>query len=417
MTHIVIIGAGITGVTTAYTLAQLGHQVTVIDRHLYPAMETSFANGGQLSASNAEVWNSMGTVMKGLKWVLRKDAPLLFNPKPSWHKYSWIGEFVAAIAKYRHNTIETTRLAIEARKYLYEIAERENIQFDLERRGILHIYHDKKSFAAAGDTNALLVAGGLERHAVTPEEIRRIEPTLQGTYYGGYFTPSDATGDIHKFTRGLAQACAKLGVKFVQGASVLSVRPTTHDVTLRIRTTSDDRLSATQADAEMEITGDAMVVCAGVGSRDIAQMVGDRMNVYPVKGYSITVHLDDERSQAGAPWVSLLDESAKIVTSRLGKDRFRVAGTAEFNGINRDIRADRIEPLVAWTRRNFAVGTSRVVPWAGLRPMMPDMMPRVTRSRHERVFYNTGHGHLGWTLSCATAATIGSLVTHQFAIR
>ncbi|MDX6008378.1 D-amino acid dehydrogenase [Cupriavidus necator] len=410
MTHIVIVGAGISGVTTAYTLSRLGYQVTVVDRQLYPAMETSFANGGQLSASNAEVWNSSGTLLKGIKWMLQKDAPLLLNPKPSWHKYSWLGEFVASIPRYRRNTIETTRLAIEARKYLFEMAEREQIDFDLQHRGILHIYHDKASFAAAGRTNTLLVAGGLERHAVSPEEIKTIEPTLQGQYYGGYFTASDATGDIHKFTRGLAQACHKYDVCFLHGVDVQAVEMTEQGVRLLLQTTLDDKLSTTRADVGTELVADALVVCAGVGSRHIAQMVGDRINVYPVKGYSITVHLDDEASVQGAPWVSLLDESAKIVTSRLGAGRFRVAGTAEFNGYNRDIRADRIEPLIAWTRRNFAIGTSRVVPWAGLRPMMPDMMPRVGRGRHARVFYNTGHGHLGWTLSGATASMIASVV-------
>lgn len=318
MTHIVIVGAGISGVTTAYTLSQLGYQVTVLDRHLYPAMETSFANGGQLSASNAEVWNSTGTLLKGIKWMLRNDAPLLLNPKPSWHKYSWIGEFVASIAHYRRNTIETTRMAIEARKHLFAMAEREQIDFDLQKRGILHVYHDKASFAAAGKANALLVAGGLERHAVSPEEIAAIEPTLRGNYYGGYFTTSDATGDIHKFTRGLAQACEKRGVRFMHGVDVRDVETTESGVRPLLQTTLDDRLSTTAANVVQDLAADAMVVCAGVGSRHIAQLVGDRINVYPVKGYSITVHLDDDASVQGAPWVSLLDESAKIVTSRLG---------------------------------------------------------------------------------------------------
>jgi D-amino-acid dehydrogenase len=136
-------------------------------------------------------------------------------------------------------------------------------------------------------------------------------------------------------------------------------------------------------------------------------MLGDHLNVYPVKGYSITVCLDDPQSQQAAPWVSLLDESAKIVTSRLGPDRFRVAGTAEFNGFNRDIRADRVAPLVAWTRRHFPhANTSRVIPWAGLRPMLPSMLPKVGKGRRNGVFYNTGHGHLGWTLSASTAETV-----------
>ncbi len=416
MSQIIVIGAGITGVTTAYTLSKLGYEVTVVDRHLYPAMETSFANGGQLSACNAEVWNSAGTIFKGLKWMLKRNAPLLVNPKPSWHKYSWMGEFVSNIAHYRENTIETTRLAIAARQHLFDMAERENIEFDLERRGILHFYHDKAAFEAAGRTNALLMAGGLERFAVSPQEIRKIEPTLQGEYFGGYFTPSDSTGDIHKFTRGLALACERRGVRFLQGMDVRTIDLSASGVRIGLQGVDGASSPWANASAAHEIFGDALVVCAGVGSRHIAGMLGDRVNVYPVKGYSITVHLDDAESVANAPWVSLLDESAKIVTSRLGKDRFRVAGTAEFNGQNRDIRADRIEPLVSWTRRNFRFNTSRVVPWAGLRPMMPDMMPRVSKGRAPRVFYNTGHGHLGWTLSAATAAAIGTTISESYPV-
>jgi D-amino-acid dehydrogenase len=140
-------------------------------------------------------------------------------------------------------------------------------------------------------------------------------------------------------------------------------------------------------------------------------MLGDRINVYPVKGYSITVHLDDAVSQDAAPKVSLLDDATKIVTSRLGWDRFRVAGTAEFNGENRDIRADRIKPLVNWTRSLFPdVSTARVVPWAGLRPMTPNLMPRIGAGSRPGVFYNTGHGHLGWTLSAATAQMVADAV-------
>lgn len=409
MSHMLVIGAGITGVTTAYTLAKQGYRVTVLDRHHYPAMETSFANGGQLSACNAEVWNNAGTLLKGFKWMMRRDAPLLLNPRPSWHKYSWLGEFVGNLRNYRANTIATTRLAIAARQHLFDMAEREQIDFNLERRGILHFYHDRPSFEAAGRTNQMLVQGGLERYAVTPEEIRSIEPTLQGHYYGGYYTPSDSTGDIHKFTRGLARACERLGVTFLQGVDVKAVDLRPDGVTMRLGA-SEAAIASGQDGGEREIKGTAAVVCAGVGSRHIAAMLGDRINVYPVKGYSITVHLDDARSVENAPYVSLLDESAKIVTSRLGADRFRVAGTAEFNGENRDIRADRIAPLVSWVRRNFDIETSRAVPWAGLRPMMPDMMPRVARGRATRVFYNTGHGHLGWTLSAATAAMISHTI-------
>ena len=247
----------------------------------------------------------------------------------------------------------------------------------------------------------LLAAGGLPRRAVTPEEMRAIEPTLAGDYHGGYFTESDATGDIHKYTVGLAAACERLGVRIVYGAEVRALRSTGQRATVR--------LARAQGHEEQDF--DAVLVCAGVASRDLAAQLGDRINVYPVKGYSITVNLLDADSQAGAPTVSLLDDAAKLVTSRLGNGRFRVAGTAEFNGVNKDIRADRIRPLVDWVNACFPqINTRQVVPWAGLRPMRPDMMPRVGRGRQANVFYNTGHGHLGWTLSAVTAEMVATLV-------
>ncbi len=402
MSHIAIIGAGITGVTTAYALARRGYRVTVLERHRYAAMETSFANGGQLSASNAEVWNSRATVLKGLRWMFSRDAPLLMNPRPDWHKYSWIGEFLRQIPNYRSNTIETVRLAIAARQHMFSIAERERIDFDLERRGILHFYATRKEFEAATKVNALLREGGLDRRAVTPDEIRALEPTLHGHFHGGYFTDSDSTGDIHKFTRGLADACVRLGVELRYDTSVHSISEAT---------TGEPEIAFTR-EGQMDMGSfDRVVICAGVGSRALAAHVGDHVNVYPVKGYSITVCLDDEGSRQAAPWVSLLDDTAKIVTSRLGPDRFRVAGTAELNGMNRDIRSDRIQPLVNWTRKHFpSMSTARVIPWAGLRPMLPGMLPKVGSGRRRNIFYNTGHGHLGWTLSAATAEAVTELV-------
>jgi D-amino-acid dehydrogenase len=401
MKSIAVVGGGITGVTTAYALAKRGFAVTLFEKHRYAAMETSFANGGQLSASNAEVWNHWSTLLKGLKWMLKSDAPLLVNPKPSWHKLSWFAEFIGNLPNYRQNTIDTTRLAIAAREHLFAWADAEGVDFDLKQQGILHIYRDKKGFEHAGKVSELLAAGGLDRQAVTPAEMRAIEPTLAGTYYGGYYTPSDATGDIHKFTVGMAQAIQTLGVRCIYG----------HDVT---RLSSDDKQASViiGEGAQQQVHRfDALVVCAGVGSRDFAAQLGDRVNIYPVKGYSITVNLPDAASQQAAPNVSLLDDETKLVTSRLGLDRFRVAGTAEFNGYNRDIRADRIKPLVDWVNKCFpGINTRQVVPWAGLRPMMPNMLPRVGKGHRANVFYNTGHGHLGWTLSAVTADMVGAVI-------
>ena len=400
---IAVIGGGITGVTTAYALAKRGFQVTLFEQHRYAAMETSFANGGQLSASNAEVWNHTSTILKGLKWMLKSDAPLLVNPKPSWHKISWFAEFIANIPNYRANTIATTQLAIAARDHLFAWAEAEGVDFDLKRQGILHIYRDKKGFDHAAEVSKMLALGGLPRRAVTPEEMRAIEPTLAGTYFGGYYTESDATGDIHKFTVGLAAAAERLGVKCLYGQDVLRLQSDGSKATVTARDDSGERTH----------TFDSLVVCAGVGSRDFAAQLGDRVNVYPVKGYSITVNLPDAASQQAAPTVSLLDDETKLVTSRLGLDRFRVAGTAEFNGANRDIRADRIRPLTEWVNQCFpGINTRQVVPWAGLRPMLPNMMPRVGAGKRANVFYNTGHGHLGWTLSAVTADMVAETVHH-----
>lgn len=408
MSRIAIIGAGVTGVTTAYALQDLGHTVTVFDRHRYPAMETSFANGGQLSACNAEVWTSWATMLKGVRWMFRREAPLLFNPAPSWHKYSWLAEFASNVFNYRRNTIETTRLAIEARRHLCEIAEREAISFDYATKGILHLYRERNAFESGLKVNELLRAGGLDRFPVTPEEIRALDPALSGDYFAGLYTPSDTTGDIHKFTRGLAKACMRRGASFVQDADVERIKPVGSEFEIEWRSAP---LSPDATEAPTTANFDQVVICAGVASRRLAAMLGDRINIYPVKGYSITVPLTSATARRAAPQVSLLDDSAKIATSRLGEDRFRIAGTAEFNGFNRDIRVDRVRPLVDWVRANFPdVDTSLAEPWAGLRPMTPSMMPFVGPGRRAGVFYNTGHGHLGWTLAGATARTVADLI-------
>ena len=399
MKTIAIIGGGITGVTTAYALAKRGFTVTLFERHRYAAMETSFANGGQLSASNAEVWTHWSTLLKGLKWMLKRNAPLLVNPAPTWHKLSWFAEFIAAMPHYERNTIATARMAVAARQHLFTWAQEEGIDFDLKKQGILHIYRDKKGFDHAGRVSVMLAKGGLPRRAVTPQEMKAIEPALAGDYYGGYFTESDSTGDIHKFTHGLGLAAERLGVRTLYDQDVKSVESNGRGAIV------------TTLDEGGVHTFDAIIICAGVASRGFAAQLGDRVNIYPVKGYSITVNLNDEQSRAGAPNVSLLDDETKLVTSRLGVNRFRVAGTAEFNGVDYDIRADRIQPLISWVAQCFPkIDTRSVVPWAGLRPMMPNMLPRVGRGRAANVFYNTGHGHLGWTLSAITADMVADVV-------
>lgn len=397
--HVIIVGGGITGITAAYQLIKQGFKVSIVERHRYPAMETSYANGGQLSASNAEVWTHPSTMLKALKWLFSADAPLLVSAKPSWHKLSWFFEFMSNIPKYETNTIATASLAIAAREHLFAWAREEGIEFDLKQQGILHIYRDKKSFDHAAAVNKLLAKGGLDRRAVSPSEMTAIEPNLSGSFYGGFYTESDSTGDIHRFTNGLAKAAEARGASVLTGAAVTDLG-------------SDGQHAWVELNKSDRIEGDAMVICAGVESRRLASKLGDRINIYPVKGYSITVQLDDDKSKAAAPQVSLLDDETKLVSSRLGEGRFRVAGTAEFNGFDRNIRADRIEPLVSWVKSCFpGVSTRQVIPWAGLRPMMPDMMPRVCQGSKPNIFYNTGHGHLGWTLGAITAVKLSELVS------
>ncbi|MEY3037912.1 MAG: hypothetical protein RL143_479 [Pseudomonadota bacterium] len=398
MQTIAVLGAGITGITTAAKLHEQGFNVTVIDRQRYAAMDTSFANGGQLSASNAEVWNTWSTVFKGIKWMMQSDAPLLVNPKPSWHKISWMLEFMSNIPKYERNTIATTELAISSRAHMRDLAARWGVEYDASDCGILHFYSEKKDFEHARRVNKLLAKGGLERFELSPSEILEKEPQLRGDFVGGFWTPSDFTGDIHKYAFSLAEAIRKAGVNFQMETELVDVKA------------EQDGVKLTDSTGK-EYEFDAVVVCSGVGSRALAAKLGDRVNIYPVKGYSITVNLRDEQSQQSAPTRSLLDDKAKIVTSRLGVDRFRIAGTAEFNGYNRDIRADRIKPLVDWCQHHFpGVSTESVVPWAGLRPMMPNMLPKLGAGRRPNVFYNTGHGHLGWTLSAATADIVTTAV-------
>jgi len=398
MKKIAIIGSGVTGVTTAYQLFKKGYNVTVFEKERYPGMDTSFANGGQLSASNAEVWTSMKTVLEGLSWMFKKDSPLLFNPKPSLQKLGWIIEFLSNIPNHKKNTIITAQMAIKSRKELNRIIDEENLKIDLAKKGILHLSNSKETFQHGLKINNWLNEAGLKRYPLSLKEIKEIEPTVNlKKIYAGFFTKSDMTGDIHLFTKQLAHICKKNGVAFNFESYVHNIKHLNGKIKVFYK----------QNGQIEQKTFNGLVICAGVQSKKLANLVGDRVNIYPVKGYSITVMLNDKKSQISAPTVSLLDDGAKIVTSRLGKKRFRIAGTAEFNGYNRDIRNDRIFPLIKWCNGLFPnVSTEHCIPWAGLRPMTPSMMPKVGKGKLPGIFYNTGHGHLGWTLCALTSQII-----------
>ena len=297
-------------------------------------------------------------------------------------------------------------MAIQSRQLVSRFSEEAEIKFDESKTGILHIYKSEAEFTHAKKVSILLGKAGLERQLLTPHEVYSLEPRLASKVVGGFYTPSDSTGDAHKFSTYLAHFCIKKGVHFEMNSFISDLRQSEKKVHLKIKKTD-----GTKDQKEF----DGIIIAAGIGSRSLGQKLGDRINIYPVKGYSITVHLKDSISQLRAPQAGLLDDEAKIVTSRLGVDRFRVAGTAEINGTNLDIRADRILPLLNWVKSTFPdVSTEFFTPWAGLGPMTPNLMPFIGPGKKKRVCYNTGHGHLGWTLSCISAQMISDIVRQHY---
>jgi D-amino-acid dehydrogenase len=390
MKNVAVIGAGITGITTAYYLARQGYSVSVFEQEPHPAMRTSFANGGQVSVSNSEVWTTWANVRKGFKWMFKKDAPLLIRPRLDLAQWRWMAKFLwnTVRGEYARNTAETIRLGLAARSLYAEIIQEEGLNFDQSACGILHFYKDDKYFQNAVDVKGLYNAGGCEWDLLSPMKTVSMDPALGSItgIVGGAWTPSDWTGDIHKFCYELAEVLkTKYNVQFRYNWKIKHIEETSYY--------------------------DAVVIANGVGSTALAKTVGDSIDVYPVKGYSITINNVDPTL---LPRVSLLDDQAKIVTSTLG-NRFRVAGTAELAGENYDIRHDRIKPLLDWVHTNFPnINTHDYSSWACLRPMTPNMMPIVKQSdNNNKVYYNTGHGHLGWTLAPATAKQVALLLGNK----
>lgn len=393
MKQVAVVGAGITGMLAAYYLAKAGHKVSVIEQEPYPAMRTSFANGGQVSVSNSEVWTTWSNVKKGIKWMFQKDAPLLVRPTPSIAKIKWLSKFLwhTFSNDYEKNTAETIRLGLESRALYREIVLEEGIKFDQSFCGILHFYKDEKYLESAKKAKEIYNDNDCEWDILTPLQAISLDPALRDLdeIIGGAWTPNDWTGDIHKFCIELKKVLeTKYGVSFV----------------------FDFEVEKNSIDSIFE-EFDNIVISAGVGSVKLAKFFGDSLPIYPVKGYSITINVKPEDMKY-VPRVSLLDDQAKIVTSTLG-NRFRVAGTAELAGENYDIRRDRIEPLLNWVQENFPnIDANDYSSWACLRPMTPNMMPIVKKSKTEGVYYHTGHGHLGWTLSPATAKKLVEIINN-----
>ena len=403
---VTVLGAGVTGITSAWFLQQAGHEVTVVDRQPGAGLETSFANGGQISVSHAEPWANPGAPMKVLKWLAKEDAPLLFRLRPDLNQWLWGIDFLRECtpARTRHNIKQIVNLGLYSRSTLQQLRTSTGLDYHQKTEGILHFYTSQKEYDDAQAPAAVMREYGCELDMKTPDECVAIEPALgssRSQIVGGSMTPSDESGDAHQFTRKLAALCAAAGVTFLYDTRIVGARK------------EGDTLKAVQiasaAGVVRELTSDAYVMCLGSYSPQWTKLLGQTLRIYPAKGYSVTLPVINEAASYN---VSLTDDEYKLVFSRFG-DRLRIAGTAELNGYSCDLNLKRCEAIVRRTRQLFPDMTDgqNAQYWTGLRPATPSNVPYIGTSKTSNLFLNTGHGTLGWTHACGSGAAIADIVS------
>jgi D-amino-acid dehydrogenase len=401
---IIVLGAGVVGVTGAWYLAAAGHEVTVIERRDGAGLETSFANGGQISAGHAEPWAKPSVVPKLLRWLGREDAPLLFRPRADWAQWEWGLRFLLECfpGRFQRHSRTLAGLAMHSRDCLRALRSQLGIRYDHLERGILQFATNERDLEAltrhAEPTQAL----GIRRQVKSAGECLALEPALQDSrdrVLGGVYNPNDESGDAHRFTAELARHAAAKGVVFRFGMRIEAIEATGGQVA-GIRLHNGQTLAA-----------DAYVVSLGSYSPLLLAPLGIRIPVYPLKGYSITLPLGPKEA-AAAPTVSLTDEAFKIVISRLG-NRLRAAGTAELTGYDTTVNLARCAAIANRVRDLFPAlsGVSAVENWSGLRPATPNNVPVIGRTKLDNLFLNTGHGTLGWTLACGSASVLADLMS------
>ena len=403
---VAILGAGVTGVAAAWYLHKSGHEVTVIDRQEGAGLETSFANGGQISVSHAEPWANPQAPAKVWKWLGREDAPLLFRLRADVHQWLWGLAFLRECTpeRTRHNIQQIVSLGLYSRASLQALRAETGIAYDQLTRGILHFYTSREEFDHAQEPARLMREYGCELEMKSADECVAIEPALASVRHllaGGSMTPSDESGDAHKFTRELAQLCASGGVCFSYGAEVLGLKHAGG----RISGVAVESADGKRAD----ITADAYLVCMGSYSPRLLGPLGEHLAIYPAKGYSVTLPVQDA---SRAHSVSLTDDEYKLVFSRLG-DRLRIAGTAELNGYDTDINEVRCQAILKRAMELFpgAGDASRAQFWAGLRPATPSNLPYIGKTRYDNLYVDTGHGTLGWTMACGSGRAVADLIS------
>lgn len=399
--HVIVIGAGLTGVTTAWYLAQAGHQVTVLERRADVGLETSFANGGQISVSHPEPWANPGAPWQILRSLGREDAPIRFRPRADWAQWRWAMAFLGQCwpSRTQANTAAIARLAAFSLQCLQELRERLDLEYDQETRGILHLFFSQKDLAKGHRNAEILAQFDIPTRMLDAEECVALEPALAHIgprLVGGMQGVSDESGDAHKFTAALARHCGDAGVAFQFNTRVEEIDiygSAAKGVVLR---DSKGRVGVLKADR--------IVVCTGAETPRLSARWGQCLSIYPVKGYSLTVPIADPER---APKVSLTDEHRRIVCSRLG-NRLRIAGTAELNGYDLKANPRRSAALLEWLEGTLP-GAGKLEcseAWCGLRPATPSNRPIMGPSSITNLYLNSGHGTLGWTLCCGSAATV-----------
>ncbi|MEO7494465.1 MAG: D-amino acid dehydrogenase [Massilia sp.] len=403
---VLVLGAGIAGIASAWYLRQAGHEVTVIDRQGGPARETSFANGCQISVSHAEPWANPAMLRKVIGWLGREDAPLLFRLRPDLLQWRWCLQFVRECRPGRvaANLRQIVALADYGRRSLQQLRQETGIEYDCLTRGILHFYTDEQEFARSQHAAALMRELGCPRQPVDADQVVRIEPALagmRGKIVGGDYTATDESGDVHAFTVALAERAAAAGVALRM-----------HSTVTRLLTEGGAVKGVELIDADgvhRVLAADAVVVALGSFSAPFLKPHGLDLLIYPGKGYSATYRVI---APALAPRVSLTDDGHKLVISRIG-DQLRVAGTCELNGYGRELNAARCAVLTRRARELFPGACDFEQPryWAGLRPLTPSNVPLVGATRVAGLYLNTGHGTLGWTMGCGAGRAIADIVS------
>ncbi len=400
---VLVLGAGVVGVTSAWYLSKAGHDVTLVERHGNAGMETSFANGGQISVSHAEPWANPAAPLKILKWLGREDSPLLFRLRPDLRQWLWGLSFMREClpARTRHNIRQLVTLGLYSRASLQALRAETGMQYDQLSRGILHFYTSQRELDAAVEPAHVMRSHGCDVEMVSRERCLELEPALgNANVVGGSWTPSDESGDAHKFTQGLAALAAGRGVKFraarvlalaAEGGRVTGVRVELPDLT------------------EEVLKADGYVVCLGSYSPLFTRPLGIQLNIYPAKGYSVTLPVADA---SRAYSVSMTDDEYKLVFSRLGS-RLRIAGTAELNGYSTELNEVRCRAILRRVLQLFpgAGDPAQAQFWTGLRPATPSNVPYIGATRYPNLFLNTGHGTLGWTHSCGSGRALADIVT------